>query len=286
MKQSLFFQKLQVFKICLNIDKSTNFIFLLVNLLVFKNFLKIFYNFVFKKLQTKYLICLLLIFYRRETTMILDNQIFIALLLALVNGIFAVRLGIALYKQHSLNRKNFSLHQLFTCDFVAHIRFTSVKLLQRYHCEPDQLTAKPQKQSFHFKNLRFLMNAKLLVKSKAFNRETEGKKLSFQPGNHRFFGFAAEGFTVETSGVSPIKIKTENQNTQQNKILCTKVCGEHSVLVKGFHIVFAKRQFGEPSVLRAAHMVQEEAVADNGGGRLSVQNVFFQVQQVKKKLFI
>nr|AWX53336.1 PsaM [Halochlorococcum sp. NIES-1838] len=30
--------------------------------------------------------------------MILDNQIFIALLLALVNGIFAVRLGIALYK--------------------------------------------------------------------------------------------------------------------------------------------------------------------------------------------
>ena len=29
--------------------------------------------------------------------MILDNQIFIALLLALINGIFAVRLGMALY---------------------------------------------------------------------------------------------------------------------------------------------------------------------------------------------
>lgn len=29
--------------------------------------------------------------------MILDNQIFIALLLALINGIFAVRLGLALY---------------------------------------------------------------------------------------------------------------------------------------------------------------------------------------------
>jgi photosystem I reaction center subunit XII len=30
--------------------------------------------------------------------MVLENQIFIALLIALINGIFAVRLGIALYK--------------------------------------------------------------------------------------------------------------------------------------------------------------------------------------------
>nr|YP_009220397.1 photosystem I reaction center subunit XII [Ulva fasciata]YP_009424404.1 photosystem I reaction center subunit XII [Ulva flexuosa]YP_009633118.1 photosystem I reaction center subunit XII [Ulva lactuca]YP_009927301.1 photosystem I reaction center subunit XII [Ulva compressa]YP_010020324.1 photosystem I reaction center subunit XII [Ulva australis]YP_010020386.1 photosystem I reaction center subunit XII [Ulva fenestrata]YP_010020472.1 photosystem I reaction center subunit XII [Ulva gigantea]Y len=30
--------------------------------------------------------------------MILENQIFIALFIALINGIFAVRLGIALYK--------------------------------------------------------------------------------------------------------------------------------------------------------------------------------------------
>jgi photosystem I reaction center subunit XII len=30
--------------------------------------------------------------------MILDNQIFIALFIALINAIFAIRLGIALYK--------------------------------------------------------------------------------------------------------------------------------------------------------------------------------------------
>jgi photosystem I reaction center subunit XII len=30
--------------------------------------------------------------------MVSDNQIFIALLIALINGVFAVRLGIALYR--------------------------------------------------------------------------------------------------------------------------------------------------------------------------------------------